>query len=153
MAKGAYLGISDTARKVKNIYVGVDGVARKIKKAYIGDENGLARLCWSTGTPLVSGMLYTNNSTSFTVSGLDFQPTGAALMATSNTSYEISCIDMTIYLVYGHGGSYFLESSTGGACHFDNEKITINSNNVIFDCYHSSYPFLGYYRYVIWGDN
>lgn len=152
MAKGAYLGISNTARKVKNIYVGVNGVARKIKKAYIGDENGLARLCWSTGTPLVSGMLYTNNSTSFTVSGLDFQPTGAALMATSNTSSEISWTNATIYLIHGHGGTYFIESSSGGARHFDDEKITINTSEVIFNSYSSTYNFSGYYRYVVWGE-
>lgn len=36
------------ARKVKKGYVGVGGAARKIKKAYIGDENGVARLCWSS---------------------------------------------------------------------------------------------------------
>jgi len=48
MAKGAYIGINNVARKVKKIYVGVDGVARKVKKAYIG-IGGVARLWFSSG--------------------------------------------------------------------------------------------------------
>lgn len=42
MAKGAYIGVGDVARKVKQGYVGVDNVARKIKKGYIG-IGGVAR--------------------------------------------------------------------------------------------------------------
>ena len=41
MSKGAYVGVSGKARKVKKIYVGVNGVARKVKKGYIG-VNGIA---------------------------------------------------------------------------------------------------------------
>lgn len=48
MAKGAYLGINNIARKIKKGYIGVNGVAKKIKKAYIGVA-GIARLCWSGG--------------------------------------------------------------------------------------------------------
>lgn len=47
MATGTYIGVGNTARKVKSIYVGVDGVARKVKKAYVG-VNGVARLCYSS---------------------------------------------------------------------------------------------------------
>ena len=36
MAKGAYIGVNNVARKIKKGYIGVNGVARKIKKAYIG---------------------------------------------------------------------------------------------------------------------
>lgn len=46
MAKGAYVGVSSTARKIKKIYVGVNGIARKVKKAYVG-VNGIARLFYS----------------------------------------------------------------------------------------------------------
>lgn len=46
MAKGAYIGVSAVARKVKKMYIGVGGVARKVKKAYIG-VGGVARLFWS----------------------------------------------------------------------------------------------------------
>ena len=52
MAKGAYIGVSSVARKVKKMYIGVGGVARKVKKAYIG-VNGVARLWWSGEQKLV----------------------------------------------------------------------------------------------------
>jgi hypothetical protein len=45
MAKGAYIGISGVARKIKKIYAGVGDVARKVKKGYVGIA-GLARLFW-----------------------------------------------------------------------------------------------------------
>ena len=48
MAKGAYIGVSDTPRKVKKIYIGVDGEPRRITKAYIG-VGGVARPCWGLG--------------------------------------------------------------------------------------------------------
>ena len=47
MAKGMYIGIGGTARKIKKAYVGIDGVARKIKKAYIG-IGGVARPFFSS---------------------------------------------------------------------------------------------------------
>ena len=48
MAKNAYIGVDDIARKVLKGYIGVDGTARKIKKAYIG-IGGVARPCFSSG--------------------------------------------------------------------------------------------------------
>lgn len=54
---GFYIGVDGKARKVKGAYIGVDGKARKIKKGYIGDENGVARLCWTSIDPL-----FANNS-------------------------------------------------------------------------------------------
>ena len=58
MAKKAYVGINNVARKVSKMYVGVNGVARKVKKAYVG-VNGVARefytilpkiVTWNGGT-------------------------------------------------------------------------------------------------------
>lgn len=49
---GFYIGVDGKARKIKGAYIGIDGVARKIKKAYIGDENGVARMCYSSGKKL-----------------------------------------------------------------------------------------------------
>ena len=46
MAKGAYIGVNNVAKKIKKGYIGVGGVARKIKKGYIGVD-GKARLCYS----------------------------------------------------------------------------------------------------------
>lgn len=65
MAKGAYIGVSDKARKIKKGYIGVDGKARKIKKGYIG-VGGKARPFWSGGklayfgeiSPLKEARLY-----------------------------------------------------------------------------------------------
>lgn len=51
MAKGAYIGVSGAARKIKKGYIGVDGAARKIKKAYLG-IGGVARLCYSSAGAL-----------------------------------------------------------------------------------------------------
>ena len=48
MAKKAYIGVNNVARKIKKGYVGVNGVARKIKKAYVG-VGGVARPFWSGG--------------------------------------------------------------------------------------------------------
>ena len=47
MAKKAYIGVDNVARKVKKGYIGIDNVARKLKKAYIG-VGGVARPCWSS---------------------------------------------------------------------------------------------------------
>ena len=43
MAKKAYIGVGDKARKVKKIYLGISGVARQMQKGYVG-VNGVARL-------------------------------------------------------------------------------------------------------------
>lgn len=57
---GVYIGVGGKARKVKGGYIGIDGKARKIKKGYIGDENGVARLAWSSEKKLSE---YTEGST------------------------------------------------------------------------------------------
>lgn len=56
MAKGAYIGVSDKARKIKKGYIGVDGKARKIKKGYIG-VGGVARPCWGEGKLVYFGKI------------------------------------------------------------------------------------------------
>lgn len=48
MAKGAYVGVNNIARRVIKGYVGINGVARKITKAYVG-VGGVARPCWFSG--------------------------------------------------------------------------------------------------------
>ena len=49
MAKGAYIGIGNSSRKVKNIYTGIGNIAKKVTKAYIG-VGGLAKLWWKPST-------------------------------------------------------------------------------------------------------
>lgn len=51
MAKGAYIGIGGTAKKIKKIYIGVGGVAKKVKKAYIG-VGGKAKLWFQSDITL-----------------------------------------------------------------------------------------------------
>lgn len=47
MAKGVYIGVNNSAKKVKQIYIGVNGQAKKVKKGYIG-VNGQAKLFFSS---------------------------------------------------------------------------------------------------------
>lgn len=47
MAKRIYVGVGNTARRVKKAYVGINGLARRIKKAYIG-VGGVARILYTT---------------------------------------------------------------------------------------------------------
>ena len=61
MSKGAYIGVSGVARKIRKGYIGVNGVARKIRKAYIG-IGGVARPCWSS-----SGLEYYGTITPLSV--------------------------------------------------------------------------------------
>lgn len=48
MGKKAYIGAQGTAQQARKIYVGT-GKARMAKKAYLGDENGIARLVFTSG--------------------------------------------------------------------------------------------------------
>lgn len=66
MAKGAYIGVSGKARKIKKMYFGVGGKARKVKKGYIG-VGGVARQFfsseptvsyWGAATPLHTARYY-----------------------------------------------------------------------------------------------
>lgn len=51
MARGAYIGVGGTAKKIKKIYFGVGGVAKKVKKAYIG-VGGVAKLWYKSDVVL-----------------------------------------------------------------------------------------------------
>lgn len=48
MAKKAYVGVDDVARRVRKIYYGADGVAHRVRKGYIG-IGGVARPWWTGG--------------------------------------------------------------------------------------------------------
>ena len=62
MAKKAYVGVNNVARKTKQIYVGVNGVARKVKKGYIG-VNGVAKLFFGNLSLIKYGVLNGNSNT------------------------------------------------------------------------------------------
>ena len=48
VAKGAYIGLSSSSHKIKNIYIGASNIAHKVKAAYIG-VSGSARKWWPSG--------------------------------------------------------------------------------------------------------
>lgn len=60
MAKGMYIGIDDTARKVNGMYVGVDGVARKVKKGYIGVD-GVAQCFFDNSVKYIINIILQND--------------------------------------------------------------------------------------------
>lgn len=52
MAKKAYVGVSNVAKKVKKMYIGVGNIAKKVKKGYVG-INGIARCFFGAGDTVV----------------------------------------------------------------------------------------------------
>lgn len=50
MAKGAYIGIENTSKELKNAYVGINGIAKEIKEIYVGVE-GVPKLVWQSIPP------------------------------------------------------------------------------------------------------
>ena len=62
-----YIGVDNTARKVKELYVGVGNTARMVQKAYIGVGN-VARLWYQRATPL--GSLAVGSVVYFAVRGV-----------------------------------------------------------------------------------
>lgn len=65
-----YIGVDNTARKVKELYVGVGNTARVVQKAYIGVGN-VARLWYTRGTQL--GSLAVGSSVYFKVNNVRTQ--------------------------------------------------------------------------------
>ena len=64
MAKGAYIGVGNSSRKLKNIYVGVGGIAKKVKRGYIG-VNGVSRLFLAPSTPVYGNTLTSTYARTF----------------------------------------------------------------------------------------
>lgn len=94
MAKRIYVGVGNTARRVKKAYVGINGIARRIKKAYIG-VGGVARPCFSTELeywgetpqPLISGA---DNLAAANVG--DYAVFGGGMNTANNTSPYLSAV-------------------------------------------------------------
>ncbi len=79
MAKGAWIGIGDKARKIKKSWIGVDNKARKVKKMWIG-IGGVAKLFFSSegidyyktmtlGTPVYGNRGASSDKYAFLVGG------------------------------------------------------------------------------------
>ena len=83
-----YLGVGNTARKVKELYVGVGNTARVVQKAYIGVGN-VARLWYTRGTQL--GSLAVGSSVYFKVNNVRTQWLVVQQGNPSTSLYDSSC--------------------------------------------------------------
>lgn len=83
-----YLGVDNTARKVKELYVGVGNTARVVQKAYIGVDN-VARLWYTRGTQL--GSLAVGSSVYFKVNNVRTEWLVVQQGNPSTSIYDSSC--------------------------------------------------------------
>lgn len=58
MAKKAYIGVGDQAKKVSKMYVGIGDTAKKVKRAYVGDDSGKAKLFYSAARTFAGRNVY-----------------------------------------------------------------------------------------------
>lgn len=105
---GMWVGVSNVARKVKNIYVGVDGKARKVKAAWVG-VNGVARLIYQSIVTLPATSSRYNTSGSATTSGSTLyarsSSTGYAGMTFDGSSKLADFTKATLYVYLTGNGS------------------------------------------------
>lgn len=83
-----YIGVDNTARKVKELYVGVGNTARVVQKAYIGVGN-VARLWYTRGTQL--GSLAVGSSVYFKVNNVRTEWLVVQQGNPSTSIYDSSC--------------------------------------------------------------
>ena len=83
-----YLGVDNTARKVKELYVGVGNTARVVQKAYIGVGN-VARLWYTRGTQL--GSLAVGSSVYFKVNNVRTEWLVVQQGNPNTSKYDSSC--------------------------------------------------------------
>ena len=104
-----YLGVDNTARKVKELYVGVGNTARVVQKAYIGVGN-VARLWYTRGTQL--GSLAVGSIVKIKVNGAakDFIIVHQGL---PSSAYDASCNGVWVVMkgiyttsTFGNNNSY-----------------------------------------------
>lgn len=95
-----YLGVDNTARKVKELYVGVGNTARVVQKAYIGVGN-VARLWYTRGTQL--GSLAVGSSVYFKVNNVRTQWLVVQQGNPDTAKYDSSCDDTWLLMknIYG----------------------------------------------------
>ena len=92
-----YLGVDNTARKVKELYIGVGNTARVVQKAYIGVDN-VARLWYTRGTQL--GGLAVGSSVYFKVNNVRTEWLVVQQGNPNTSKYDSSC-DGTWLLLKG----------------------------------------------------
>lgn len=141
--KGFYIGVDGKARKVKKVYIGVDGVARKVKKAYIGDENGKARLCWTSDfyvkelgvKGLSSGLTYTENKElwgeSCSADPVGFVGSEIMVQSQSKTSnkqlvgYDVRSMEITVDDITGYNTFHIIGRTSYTSTNVS--KITVSN--------------------------
>ena len=100
MAKKAYIGIGNKARKVKKIYFGVANKARKVKKGYIG-VGGKAKCFFSGGE-------------------LEYYGTATAL---STGRYQLAATTVGNYALFGGGTT----NTSNGVVNAYNTSLTMTT--------------------------
>lgn len=120
MAKKAYVGVSNVARRSKKIYIGVGGKARKVKKGYIG-VNGVARLFYQStleakryGTTTVRNESRYSNFAAESIGNYALFA-GGAYNAATNTNY-VNAYNSSLVLTNPTGLSQSRTYIGSGAC-------------------------------------
>lgn len=102
-----YTGVNGTAKKATAIYAGVNGTARKVISAYAGDENGVAKLVYTTYNVPVSFPTYTSANSKITYSDQYNATTRAAWRAfdknTSNSWWSSANSALPHWIQYDFG--------------------------------------------------
>lgn len=93
MAKGGFIGVNETARKLKKGWVGINGASRKLKKGWVG-VNGVARQIFSA----VPDLRYIFNNGSYDAESGNFTFLGISPAGFRNYAYGSvgSTIDATL---------------------------------------------------------
>lgn len=125
MATGAYVGVSSSSKKIKNIYLGVGNVAKKVKKAYIG-VGGISRLWWVSKLSFSKTIPFPNatNNVDTTSNGFYFQNNGSYIIASGIRSfYHVNANDVVGNVSLSHSISEFgLMGSSGTKVWYMNYK-------------------------------
>lgn len=115
MAKGAYIGVNNIARKIKKQYIGVNNVARKIKKVYIG-VNNVARLFWTASNRVKGSSAWAKTDSGVTIN-CGFKP-AHILIWNETTSNALS--NNEFCYIYSNGthkhASYLVDSDDDYWC-------------------------------------
>ncbi len=119
-----YLGVDNTARKVKELYVGVGNTARVVQKAYIGVGN-VARLWYTRGTQL--GSLAVGSIVKIKVNGAakDFIIVHQGL---PSSDYDASCNGVWVVMK-----GIYTKSTFGNNNHYNGSGIHTYLNETFYN--------------------
>jgi hypothetical protein len=107
MAKGIYVGIGGTPRKINKSYIGIGGTPRKVKKVYVG-VGGSPRLAWSSDIQKVTSGLPSISANSYYTNFLNGASVGNYAIITNSAS-DADVINNSLVRT-GSVTSYYLRS-------------------------------------------